>query len=279
MPEDSLFVPGQIYRRRDLHSRLGGQRQGGISTPAGHNLVLLFTGSTGQQHGYKDEWSPEGIFLYTGEGQRGAMKFISGNRMVRDHALNGKDLHLFQQVKKGLVRYVGQMVCTGWQYREAPDTQGSLRQAIVFELTPIQEFNQIEDGSESGLDESNEDTLEILRDKAMDDSAVNRTPTERKAKWRRRSRAIALYVLKRSKGVCEGCQTAAPFVTATGRPYLEPHHIRRLSDGGPDHPRWVVALCPNCHRRAHHAVDVVDFNKYLADLVGQLEKLKTGGPD
>src|ERR1700746_1774493 len=24
---------------------------------------------------------------------------------------------------------------------------------------------------------------------------------------------------------------------------------RRLSDGGPDHPRWVVAVCPNCHRR------------------------------
>lgn len=73
MADEALFVPGQVYRRRDLHSRYGGQQQGGISTPSRHNLILLFTGDVGQQHGYSDEWSPEGIFLYTSEGQKGDM--------------------------------------------------------------------------------------------------------------------------------------------------------------------------------------------------------------
>ena len=35
-------------------------------------------------------------------------------------------------------------------------------------------------------------------------------------------------------------------------PYLEVHHKIRLSDGGEDTIDNVVALCPNCHRKAHY---------------------------
>jgi HNH endonuclease len=37
--------------------------------------------------------------------------------------------------------------------------------------------------------------------------------------------------------------------------YLEPHHLRRVSNGGPDHPAHVISLCPNCHRRVHAGAD------------------------
>ncbi|HUN98983.1 MAG TPA: HNH endonuclease signature motif containing protein [Bradyrhizobium sp.] len=46
-------------------------------------------------------------------------------------------------------------------------------------------------------------------------------------------------------------------------PYLEPHHLRRLSDGGPDHPAQVIALCPNCHRRVHAGADGPKYNVAL----------------
>ena len=46
------FSPGQLHRRRDLHEKFGGQRQGGISTPAKAPFVLLVTGDSGKQHGY-----------------------------------------------------------------------------------------------------------------------------------------------------------------------------------------------------------------------------------
>ena len=36
---------------------------------------------------------------------------------------------------------------------------------------------------------------------------------------------------------------------------MEPHHIRRLTDGGPDDPRAMGAVCPNCHREIHHGTD------------------------
>ena len=36
-----------------------------------------------------------------------------------------------------------------------------------------------------------------------------------------------------------------------GTPYLGPHHTTRVSDGGPDHPRFVGAVCLACHRELH----------------------------
>lgn len=64
-----MFVHGQAYVRQDLHAQYGGQWQGGISTPGKQDFIFVFTGSTGEQYGYADGWTDEGIFLYTGEGQ------------------------------------------------------------------------------------------------------------------------------------------------------------------------------------------------------------------
>jgi len=94
------FNSGQLYRRRELHEQFGGQRQGGISTPAKAPIILLITGESGKQHGYSDEWTDDGLFLYTGEGQRGDMKFAAGNRAIRDHASKGKSLQVFEQNRK-----------------------------------------------------------------------------------------------------------------------------------------------------------------------------------
>jgi 5-methylcytosine-specific restriction protein A len=80
-----VFSPGQMYRRRELHERFGGQWQGGISTPAKAPFIFLITGKSGKQHGYSDEWTNDGIFLYSGEGQRGDMRFVGGNRAICDH--------------------------------------------------------------------------------------------------------------------------------------------------------------------------------------------------
>lgn len=89
--------------------------------------------------------------------------------------------------------------------------------------------------------------------------------------YRVRSQAIRLYVLRRANGTCESCRTEAPFVRADGSPYLEPHHVTRLADEGPDHPAKVIGLCPNCHRRAHHAVDSKAFNRSLITRLREIE--------
>lgn len=63
---------------------------------------------------------------------------------------------------------------------------------------------------------------------------------------------VIAEVLERASGYCEDCGQPAPFRrTSDGTPYLEVHHRLRLADGGPDTVENAVALCPNCHRRAH----------------------------
>jgi 5-methylcytosine-specific restriction endonuclease McrA len=269
-----MFVQGHEYRRIDLHKQFGGQGQGGISTPTKYPLILLFTGEVGEQYGYADGWTNEGLFLYVGEGQQGDMQFIRGNAAIRDHNVDGKDLHLFSYVRKGFVRYAGQMVCIGSHYQNGPDAKGNIRRMIIFELAPLQEFVENETSSEEiSLVQNQIDTLPLrdLRAKALAASATGRNPIERKQDYYYRSQAIKFYALKRARGLCEGCQQPAPFKTPDGKPYLEVHHIRRLSDGGPDDPRWVVAICPNCHRRAHYSEDATVFNKLLAQRVQEVE--------
>jgi 5-methylcytosine-specific restriction protein A len=131
-----MFQIGQEYRRQEIHDLIGGQRQGGISTPAKHAVVLLFTGSTGERHGYTDGWTND-IFHYFGEGQSGDMQLIRGNKAIRDHASDGKELHLFRQKGRGIVEYVGQFRYLGHRIEKGPDTEGKIRQSIVFELAPI----------------------------------------------------------------------------------------------------------------------------------------------
>ena len=261
-----MFIPGQIIRRRYLHSEYGGQEQGGISTPANHPFIMLFTAPSGLSHGYEDGWTESGIFLYSGEGQLGDMSFVRGNRALRDHLPDGKDIYLFEYVDRGLVRYVGQMIVSGYHERTGGDSAGNQRHAIVFELVPVEgavhpiaDSADLEDSALSSLSENE------LRRIAETPLTAESTPHERQEATQKRSRALREYVLRRACGTCEGCGTKAPFVTDRGIPYLEMHYLRRRSDVGPESPSWVAALCPNCHRRVHWGVDAAAYNQQIAD--------------
>lgn len=78
-------------------------------------------------------------------------------------------------------------------------------------------------------------------------------------------------VVVRAAGRCEGCKSPAPFIRKNGSPYLEPHHIRRVSDGGPDDPAFVISLCPNCHRRVHAGADGDKYNAELLVAMASIE--------
>lgn len=64
-----------------------------------------------------------------------------------------------------------------------------------------------------------------------------------------RSAAARRAVLIRSGGLCESarCTGMPPETNRRGEPILDVDHIRDLAIGGDDHPRNMVALCPNCH--------------------------------
>ena len=125
---------GEAIRRRDLHARFGGQQQGGIATPSDRPVILAFTGGSGAQHGYEDGWD-KGVFCYFGEGQVGPMEFVRGNRALRDHVREGKDLLLFKMEAKSFVSFMGAFVVASWEYLSDPARNQGAFVAIASELT------------------------------------------------------------------------------------------------------------------------------------------------
>lgn len=202
------------------------------------------------------------------------MQMIAGNKAVRDHVGAGKHLLLFEYVRKGQVRYVEEFEYLTHHFAELPDRNGNARRAIVFELgvlssastasEPVEPSKTSPTKLRAGL------TLAALRAAAITGVPSSSSVEVRQVNVRRRSEAVRRYALKRAAGKCEGCLQIAPFTSRAG-PFLEVHHVHRLGDGGPDHPAAVVALCPNCHRRAHESVDAATFNQSLINWLKSAE--------
>jgi len=86
-----------------------------------------------------------------------------------------------------------------------------------------------------------------------------------------RDPAVKAWVLEAAKGVCEGCDSPAPFVGNDGLPYLEVHHVMPLASHGSDTTTNAVALCPNCHRRCHYSNDTDEFKLRLYEKIPRLK--------
>ena len=134
MSDTINFVMGNVYRRRDMHGQFGGQQQGGISTPASVPAIWLFTGDNAAFYGYKDAWVDVKTFRYYGEGQYGDMKFVRGNRAIRDHNQNGESLMLFDRIGDGYVKFLGNMFLVRYDMERGKDLNNVIRDIIVFTL-------------------------------------------------------------------------------------------------------------------------------------------------
>jgi hypothetical protein len=129
--------PGESIKRVELHRRYGGRRQGGISPSKQSANVFLFTDQKqGALHGYIYDGyhADDGYYHYTGEGQYGDQRMAQGNRAIRDHREEGRELHLFDS-SSGTADYMGQFEYVDHYPGDAPETdEGPERKVIVFRL-------------------------------------------------------------------------------------------------------------------------------------------------
>lgn len=266
------FIKGHVYfRKRDIHPHFGGSRQSGISSSAQVPAVFVFTGESGEQYGYRDEFDEEGVFSYTGEGQVGNMRLAAGNAAIANHAALGKALHVFRSLGKGKgCKYLGEFTCAGYVWKRGPDRKKEERDIIVFRLVPVDLTHEEPDQGDHTPPPTSLAEARSLAIKATK-SAVEAEPGSSVRRLYRRSEQVRRYVLMRADGKCESCRLPAPFMRKDGSPYLEPHHINRLSDGGLDHPRYVAAICPACHREIHHGKHGHIKNESLRDFIAAIE--------
>lgn len=214
------FEVGALYNRQEqIHGVFGGQRQGGISTPKDHPLVIAFTGEAGVSHGYHDFWDDDEVFHYFGEGQVGDMKYVAGNRAIGEHVNDGKALIVFQMMGKGRpYRYLGRFMCqSSYVQPGAPDREGRPRSAIVFRLRSLEAF--------LGLAPGETDKAEI--DAAIDD--VGATSARRETEVRTKQRLFR----ERLIGIEKGCRLTGiedlRFLRASHiKPWADSTHSERV---------------------------------------------------
>jgi hypothetical protein len=130
------LMPGESIRRSDLHRIFGGSAQGGIAPCKNNDEILLFA-EGGEEHGYVDGPRQNGTYDYTGEGQFGDQVMLRGNKAIRDHALHGKHLRLFQGAR-GEVTYLGEFEYVTHRIERAHASRGGgERNVFVFELRRV----------------------------------------------------------------------------------------------------------------------------------------------
>lgn len=256
VPTHGPLTVGAVYQRAVLHRRFGGNQTAGIVPSVNEPAALLFHTEEGAHQFYGDGFDDEGVYWYSGMGATGDMEWNFANRVVRDHAVDNRDLYLFERFQRqgGYWTLSHQVHCLGYREEQRPDREGRMRRAIVFGLLPIDKL------ANDGLIPTDLASLRV--------AAAATTPTDGPTRVTvqsviLRSMAVRRYALARANGVCEACNRPSPFISADGNPFLEVHHIDRLADGGPDRPDQVAGVCPNCHRRCHYGVDGCEYNGML----------------
>jgi hypothetical protein len=129
------LVVDQCYSRTELHDSFGGNRETGISYPAGGNHCLLFS-DPGKvtEYGYADAPVGEDGYRYFGHWYgSGDMTMTRGNKAVLDRS---PELYLFTSAKCGFV-FRGQFECRDWENERAA-REGRSDIAIVFNLRRVQ---------------------------------------------------------------------------------------------------------------------------------------------
>lgn len=265
VPQTPTFEVGNRYLRKHLHDEFKGQRQYGISTPSSESFIFVFTDTNSEKHGYSDRFLNNGLFVYSGEGRVGDMTLDGGNERILNHKKNRDSLLVFEKVDEengaDVVTYDGEYECVDHYWEQAPDDNEEMRDAVRFKLKPV-------GGLEAGLDESEADSLpdrelfERAKQSAPEGSGTTTTSTGTSYT---RSDLIRDFALRLADGVCQACSAEAPFTSKGGEPYLEVHHLYRVSDGGVDDPENVIAICPNCHREVHHGRNGDDLNESLIE--------------
>jgi len=133
------FDRGDEIKRTELHEQFGGRRQGGISPSKQSPHVFVFTDQAkGALHGYVfDGWHSDGLFHYTGEGQKGDQAMVQGNRAIRDHQIEGRSLFVFD-AHAGMAKSLGEFEYVDDYPADARETKGGpFRSVIVFRLRPL----------------------------------------------------------------------------------------------------------------------------------------------
>jgi 5-methylcytosine-specific restriction protein A len=253
----------QFKDRIEVWSLFGGQWVQGVTKFENEDIVNVFFDEDGP---YADEIDHEtGAVEYRGKGLTGEQKLTDGNLLLENARLNKSAIRFWYKPSKGYWVFKNWMAVVDRDNIEEEDVQGNLAKRFLWYLEPVVSADKalwpfeltqapIRDIS---IDEVIlvKNSRNLLADYARIAKDLEDNPTSlaaslkpRTPQPRRRKRAKDI-VIARAEGKCENdqCTGMPPDVKKDGTPLFQVDHIVQLSDGGPDQPDNMIALCPNCH--------------------------------
>ena len=199
---------------------------------------------------YHDEWK-DGVLHYTGMGKNGDQVLVGNqNGTLYNSDTNGVNVHLFEVLEKSVYTYKGIVKLAAQPYQAAQETfDGEMRSVWIFPVKPVLDIEEwaIEIMEKEAVTLSNTELYIRVKEVKRESSKPRTVET----KVYDRDPYLKELVKRIAEGKCQYCGETAPFIDKNGEPYLEEHHVTWLARGGSDTIDNVVAVCPNCHTKAH----------------------------
>jgi 5-methylcytosine-specific restriction protein A len=275
------FQFGYEYPRTALLAFVGSrQGQSGVIWGSREPGCLICTtgGRHGRSAGYQDAPSELG-WSYFGQGSKGDqdVRNAANARLASERYSvllftarepSQKEVRLSKSYAK-FFSFHGEFNVLGYDIF-VPESGTRLGDKLLkFDL--IRVVDAVESYRSADTSAPSQESIAILRERIASSAKSSSDPKARVATYYNRSSMVRAYALARAAGTCEGCSQPGPFESLDGTRFLEVHHLLRLADHGPDDPENVVALCPNCHRRAHLSKDRELFQRRLLETVREIE--------
>lgn len=83
---------------------------------------------------YHDHWTPDGDYMYSGEGKTGDQQMTLGNKAIVDAGRDGKIIHLFVKFSPQEYYYQGIFSLEDYTYEDDKDESGNVRKEYKFRL-------------------------------------------------------------------------------------------------------------------------------------------------
>ena len=101
------------------------------------NVVLISSvNKIGGKFVYKDKWTSDGDYIYSGEGKSDDQQMTGGNLAIKTAAEERKDIHLFVKISPMEYYYQGIFELAEITEEEGKDELGNLRTEFKFRLSP-----------------------------------------------------------------------------------------------------------------------------------------------
>ncbi len=262
---------GEIITNDRLREIFSCGNMGGMRRALNTNTLVIISDHT--KGLYEDKWIGD-ILHYTGMGKKGNQDINkSQNRTLNESNRNGVEVHLFEVFKENNYIYRGRVKLTDSPYQERQkDEDGLVRDVWVFPVMVVDNQGTADLINDKILKQNYEQREKLakkltnieLKSKAIESQSSKSSIRKTETQTYERNAYVSEYAKRRANGICQLCESPAPFKNKNGEPFLETHHIEWLSEGGTDTIDNTVALCPNCHRKMHILNRFEDRRKLLS---------------